>query len=143
MKNIIFILIFVFGFSANAQVKFKESAHQYQYQTETISNDKPISFYKRKLIEYGFTDFVEIDKTLFAKSFFTKMIYGSAMEIHYSIKIDEGPNKTEITFSNFKITDVRYGTTALEELKKKAQLRWIEEIDKRIPDVLDRLNNNN
>lgn len=139
MRNLLFFLL-LFGFSSKAQIKLNNNLNLYQYNYIESSHIKTIDSYKKKLIESGFNDFILIDNNLYAKNFFTKMIYGSAMEIHYSIKIEKLENGFEILFSNFKIHDSRYGTVALEELKNKAQKKWIDEINQRIPEILNRIN---
>ncbi|WCM42456.1 hypothetical protein MG290_01940 [Flavobacterium sp. CBA20B-1] len=144
MKRITYVLMLtflLFSYTAVSQVKFSDDLKLFQYKYQRTAEIISLEDFKKKLIELNFVDFINIDNTIYAKNFFTKMIYGSAMEIHYSIKIEKTQNNISIIFSNFKINDVRYGKVALEELKSKHQKRWIEEIDKRIPGVINQINN--
>jgi len=137
MKHMLFFALLLISFNAVSQVTFNEDKNlfQYEFTEQTINYSTDIK--EIKLIELGFDEIKKIDNVVYGKSFFTKMIYGSAMEIHYTIKFEN----EKIIFSNFKINDVRYGRVALEELKKTAQKKWINEIDSRIPDVIRKLNN--
>ena len=137
MKHMLFFALLLISFNAVSQVTFNQDKNLFQYEFTEQNINYSTDIKEIKLIELGFDEIKKIDNVVYGKSFFTKMIYGSAMEIHYTIKFEN----EKIIFSNFKINDVRYGRVALEELKKTAQKKWINEIDSRIPDVIRKLNN--
>jgi hypothetical protein len=96
------------------------------------------------MIRYPILNYSNISKSendINGESFFSKLITGTAMEIHYQVFIQFKEGRYKLTINKFAIKDQRYGTMPLENLKKKSQERWIELINEKLPDIIKNLEN--
>ncbi|HMU98349.1 MAG TPA: hypothetical protein PLC61_06615 [Chitinophagales bacterium] len=100
-----------------------------------------LDLFAQKMKESNYSDVNITDKGIKGENFFTKMILGSAMEVHFNAFIDFKEGKYKLTINNFRIKDVRYGTVALETIGKNSQKKWVNFINEKLPQVVANLEN--
>ncbi|MFB9055085.1 hypothetical protein ACFFVB_18535 [Formosa undariae] len=140
---ILFVSISYLSLNASAQeVTFNESLNLYEFtKVQEYEGDiqTRLKIFENNLKELNYDDTEISEDRVKGESFFTKMIYGSAMEMHYNALIIFKEGRYKLTINNFKINDVRYGTVALETLKKGSQKRWVSFINENLPQVISNL----
>ena len=87
----------------------------------------------------SYEDLNASENSLSGQSYFTKNIYGSAMEVHFNTVIDFKADRYRITFNKFFVNDVRYGQYTFEDMKKSNRKRWIDLVNEKIPEIISRL----
>lgn len=149
MKKIIFLIVAVFVSSLTVQsyaqkVELNETTKIYEYShiKDFAGNIKSkLDLFSDKMIELNYSDFSKSENDIKGENFFSKLIMGSAMEIHYQAFIQFKDSRYKLTINKFAIKDQRYGTMPLENLKKKSQERWIELINEKLPEIIRNLEN--
>ena len=101
--------------SMNESFKIYEYAHVKEFTEET---DDRLDLFSNKMKELNYSEIEKFKDGIKGENFFTKMILGSAMEVHFNTLIMFKEDRYKFTINNFRIKDVRYGTVALETLKK-------------------------
>lgn len=145
MKNTIFTLflistIFTYGqeVEMNETLKIYEYSHVKEFNEEIESR---LKLFEEKMQELNYSEIEKSNDGIKGKSFFTKMIFGSAMEVHYNVLIKFKDDRYKLTMNNFRIKDVRYGTVAVETLRRGAQKKWVNFINEQLPQVIANLEN--
>lgn len=105
---------------------------------DTAPEDRLESF-KKQMTALSYEDVNASENSLSGQSYFTKKIFGSAMEVHYNTVIDFKDNRYRITFNKFYVNDVRYGQYTFEDMKKSHRKRWIDLVNEKIPEIISRL----
>jgi hypothetical protein len=67
------------------------------------------------------------------------MIFGSAMEVHYNLLLEFKENRYKLLVNNFKVKDVRYGSVAIETLKKRSTGKWVGFINEELPLIISNI----
>jgi len=93
--------------------------------------------------ELNYEEIAKSEDRIYGKNFFTKMIYGSAMEVHFNTMIKFKDSSYKLIINNFRIKDVRYGTVAVETLGKSSQKKWMNFISNQLPLVIANLEREN
>lgn len=145
MKNCLFILLLVFSATCFSQsVTLNETLKLYEYshvKELTGAELDRIKIFSDKMKEFNYSDIQSTEDNIKGENFFTKMITGSAMEVHFNVLILFKEGKYKLTVNNFRIKDVRYGTVAVETLGKSSQKRWVNFINEQLPQVISNLEN--
>ena len=105
---------------------------------DTSPEDRLESF-KKQMTALSYEDVNTSENSLSGQSYFTKKIYGSAMEVHFNTVIDFKDDRYRITFNKFYVNDVRYGQYTFEDMKKSNRKRWIDLVNEKIPEIISRL----
>lgn len=105
---------------------------------DTSPEDRLESF-KKQMTALSYEDVNASENSLSGQSYFTKKIYGSAMEVHFNTVIDFKDNRYRITFNKFYVNDVRYGQYTFEDMKKSNRKRWIDLVNEKIPEIISQL----
>ena len=145
MKKTIFTLLLISTFLTYGQeVKMNETLKIYEY-THVKEFDGGIEsrleLFDEKMQELNYSGTEKSDDGIKGENFFTKMIMGSAMEVHYNTLIKFKDGRYKLTINNFRIKDERYGTVAVETLRKGAQKKWVKFINTKLPQVVANLEN--
>jgi hypothetical protein len=145
MKKIFAFLFLLFStLCLSQQVSMNETLKMYEYShVKDFSGDSAERYklFVNKMRELNYKNVESFDNGLKGENFFTKMIMGSAMEVHFNALIQFKDGKYKLTINNFTIKDVRYGAVALETLGKGAQKRWVNFINEQLPQVVANLEN--
>lgn len=145
MKKLISFLLVLFSTVCfSQQVSMNETLKMYEYSHVRDFSGDPAERSKvfiNKMRELNYKNVESFDNGLKGENFFTKMIMGSAMEVHFNALIQFKDGKYKLTINNFTINDVRYGAVALETLGKGAQRRWVNFINEQLPQVINNLEN--
>jgi len=128
MKNIILSLILIFTISvANSygqEVTMNETLKIYEYTNvkEFVGGiEDRLELFVEKMQELNYQVDEKADDGIKGENFFTKMILGSAMEVHYNALVKFKGGRYKLTINSFRIKVVRYGTVAVETLRKGSQ----------------------
>ena len=105
---------------------------------DTAPEDRLESF-KKQMTALSYENVNPSENSLSGQSYFTKKIFGSAMEVHFNTIIDFKDNRYRITFNKFYVNDVRYGQYTFEDMKKSNRKRWIDLVNEKIPEIISRL----
>tara|TARA_R110002050_G_scaffold992_1_gene6806 strand:- start:4465 stop:4926 length:462 start_codon:yes stop_codon:yes gene_type:complete len=142
---IIAIFITLFTVKSYAQkVKLNETTiiYEYSHVKEFTSDMKSrLDLFSNKMKELNYSDISHSENDIKGESFFSKIITGTALEIHYQSFIQFKEGRYKLTINKFAIKDQRYGTMPLENLRKKSQQRWIELINEKLPEIIKNLEN--
>ena len=105
---------------------------------DTAPEDRLESF-KKQMTALSYENVNASENSLSGQSYFTKKIFGSAMEVHFNTVIDFKDDRYRITFNKFYVNDVRYGQYTFEDMKKSNRKRWIDLVNQKIPEIISRL----
>jgi len=105
---------------------------------DTSPEDR-LELFKKQMTALSYEDVNASENSLSGQSYFTKKIYGSAMEVHFNTVIDFKDNRYRITFNKFYVNDVRYGQYTFEDMKKSNRKRWIDLVNEKIPEIISQL----
>lgn len=149
MKKLTFIVFAIFVSALNTKsyaqkVELNETTKIYEYshvKEFTGDTKNRLDLFSDKMKELNYSDISKSENDIKGESFFSKLIMGTAMEIHYQAFIQFKEGRYKLTINKFTIKDQRYGTMPLENLKKKSQERWIELINEKLPDIIQNLEN--
>ena len=142
--NLILFLTISIGSSYGQEVVMNEKLKIYEY-THVKEFDKEIAerleLFAEKMQELNYSETEKTDDGIKGENFFTKMIFGSAMEVHYNALVKFKDGRYKLTINNFRIKDERYGTVAVETLRKGSQKKWVKFINEQLPQVISNLEN--
>lgn len=144
MKKLFLLLLFVSAVGFSQQVTMNETLKLYEYtHVKDFSGEATdrSKLFLDKMRELNYENIESFEGGVKAESFVTKMIMGSAMEVHYNALIQFKEGKYRLTINNFRIKDVRYGTVAVETLGKGSQKRWVGFINEQLPQIISNLEN--
>lgn len=148
MGKLFFIIVFisvVFIHNGNCQqIDLSATTGIYEYShvidfEKTI--DERIKVFDDNLKQLNYSNISLSEKEIKGENFFTKMIFGSAMEIHYNVYIKFKVGKYKLLINSFIIHDQRFGSVPLEQLKKKSQKRWAKYINEKLPAIIKNIEN--
>ena len=138
-----YILIFFVSTTCFAQsVELNPDTKIYEVVIIDSLNTSPedrLESFKKQMTALSYEAINAGENSLSGQSYFTKKIYGSAMEVHYNTVIDFKDNRYRITFNKFYVNDVRYGQYTFEDMKKSNRKRWIDLVNEKIPEIISQL----
>ena len=126
--------------SMNEALQIYEYTHIKEYSE---AKKERLELFLGNMQELNYEEIVKSGDRINGKNFFTKMILGSAMEVHFNITIKFKDGSYKLILNNFRIKDVRYGTVAVETLGKSSQKRWMNFISNKLPLVVANLEREN
>ena len=149
MKRFTLLIFIAFGPLLTVQsfaqkVELNETTKIYEYSHVKVFTDdrkSRLDLFSVKMKELNYSEVSKSENDITGESFFSKLIMGTAMEIHYQAFIQFKEGRYKLTINKFAIKDQRYGTMPLENLKKKSQERWIELINENLPEIIKNLEN--
>lgn len=124
------------------EVSLNEQSNLYEYSNVNEyekSREEKIDQFSNKMKELNYSNINSTDSDVKGENFFSKLILGSAMEIHYNCLVLIKEDKYKLILNNFRIKDVRYGTMPVEGLRKKSQEKWVELINEKLPEIISNL----
>jgi len=124
----------------NETLQIYEYTHIKEYSGATIDR---LELFMGNMQELNYEEIAKSEDRIYGKNFFTKMIYGSAMEVHFNTMIKFKDSSYKLIINNFRIKDVRYGTVAVETLGKSSQKKWMNFISNQLPLVIANLEREN
>lgn len=137
------LLLTIFQTTIQAQeVSLNEQSNLYEYSNVSEyekGKAEKIDQFSNKMKELNYSNINSTDSDVKGENFFSKLILGSAMEIHYNSLILFKEDKYKLILNNFRIKDVRYGTMPLEGLRKKSLEKWVELINEKLPEIVSNL----
>lgn len=122
----------------NENTKVFEYAIVKEFSGDSIAR---LELFSNKFKELNYSNITITKNDIKGESFFTKIITGTSMEIHYQVLIQFKQNKYRILINKFVIKDQRYGATPLENIGKSSQKRWIEYINENLPTIVKNIEN--
>jgi len=144
MKNVVlFIYVFTF-FGFSQELTLNEELNIYNYEVVKdlqITVAERLDIFEKKLKELNYNNIVKDETSIKSESFVTKMIFGSAMEVHYNVYIQFKEDRYKLLLNDFTVNDVRFGKVAIETMKKSSRKRWIGFINKELPQILANIEN--
>jgi len=150
MKKILLILTLTLAIISESsfaqEVTMNETLKIYEFtQVKEFDGEieNRLDHFANKMKELNYSGNEKTEDGIKGENFFTKMIYGSAMEVHFNAFIMFKEGRYKLTINNFRIKDERYGTVAVETLKKSSQKKWVEFINEQLPKVVANLENIN
>jgi len=148
MRKIILILTLTLSFITESsfaqEVTMNETLKIYEFTRIKEFDggiEKRLDLFSNKMKELNYSGTEKTEDGIKGENFFTKMIYGSAMEVHFNALIMFKDGRYKLTINNFRIKDERYGTVAVETLRKSSQKKWVEFINEQLPQVVANLEN--
>ena len=126
------------GVPMNETLKIYEYTHVKEFDGKLTDR---LELFVEKMQELSYDEIEKIENGIKGENFVTKMIFGSAMEVHFNVLIKFKDDRYKLTINNFRIKDVRYGTVAVETLRKSSQKKWMEFINEKLPQVIAILEN--
>lgn len=149
MKKLTLLILTVFVSSLTVQsfaqkVELNETTKIYEYShVKDFTGDirSRLDLFSAKMKELNYSNISQSENDIKGESFFSKLIMGTALEIHSQAFIQFKEGRYKLTINKFAIKDQRYGTMPLENLKKKSQERWIELINEKLPEIIQNLEN--
>ena len=102
------------------------------------STDRLLDF-KKQMDLLNYSDINSNESTISGESYFTKQIMGSAMEVHFNAVVEFKEDRYRITLNKFYVNDVRYGQYTFEDMKSGNRKRWINLVNEKAPDLIQRL----
>lgn len=130
--------LFAQTLTLNEATKIYEYSHVKEFTTDTKSR---LDIFSEKFKGLNYSNVVKTDIDIKGESYFSKLILGTAMEIHYQVFIQFKEGKYKLTINKFAIKDQRYGAMPLENIGKSSQKKWIEYINQNLPDIIKNIEN--
>lgn len=149
MKKITLLVFTIFVSSLSVKsyaqkVELNETTKIYEYShVKDFTGDikSRLDLFSDKMKALNYSDISKSENDIKGESFFSKLITGTAMEIHYQAFMQFKEGRYKLTINKFAIRDQRFGTMPLENLRKKSQQRWIELINEKLPEIIKNLEN--
>lgn len=145
MKNIVLASIFIIVLvtqSVSQSIELNEKTNIYEFShVEEFkgSIDDRLNLFIDRLKDLNYSNINQNERDIKAESFFVKVIFGSAMEVHYNVLISLKEGRYKLKINNFTINDVRYGEYILEDIKKSSQKRWVKFINEKLPKEIENI----
>jgi len=142
MKKQVLFIVLLFSIVGNAiaqSVVQNETTKVFEYANikEFTGDTKArIDLFANKFKELNYSNISSSENDIKGESFFTKIIMGTSMEVHYQVFIQFKENKYKIIINKFVIKDQRYGATPIENISKSSQKRWLEYINENLPTII-------
>jgi|GEM_PF-3642774 hypothetical protein len=136
------ILLLITANLYSQEVKLNEEINLYEYShVKDLDVEKPakIDLFLTQLRKLNYTNIESGTDFIKADNFVTKMIFGSAMEVHYNLLLEFKENRYKLLVNNFKVKDVRYGSVAIETLKKRSTRKWVGFINEELPLIISNI----
>lgn len=141
IASILFLLATINVFSQ--ELKLNESTNFYEFSktvdvTDTQLHKKFIKRFKEINLEN-----IEINDDMISGYGFTNHLVGgfATVEINYKVKIEFKENKYRLTLTNFKLKD-KNGSNPLEGMRSFKN-KWINIINKKLPSIIENIENLN
>lgn len=122
----------------NEATKVFEYSHVKEFTVDTKAR---LDLFSEKLKGLNFSNLTRTENDIKGESYFSKLIMGTAMEIHYQVFIQIKEGKYKLTINKFAIKDQRYGAMPIENIGKSSQKKWIEYINQNLPDLIKNIEN--
>jgi len=124
--------------SMNQTLRIYEYTHVKKFEGEIQTR---LKLFFEKMQELNYKETKKNEEGIKGENFITKMILGSAMEVHYNTLVKFKDDRYKLIINNFRIKDVRYGTVAVETLRKGSQKKWVKFINEKLPQIIANLEN--
>lgn len=122
----------------NEATKVFEYSHVKEF---TVDAKTRLDLFSEKLKGLNYSNLTRTENDIKGESYFSKLIMGTAMEIHYQAFIQIKEGKYKLTINKFAIKDQRYGAMPIENIGKSSQKKWIEYINQNLPDIIKNIEN--
>lgn len=142
MKSFLIVLFSInslCAFSQELTLNEKKGIYEFSETNNNTDNNFSVNRFYNSMKDLNYNSLIKSDKEVKGENFFSKKIFGSAMEVHYNAIVKFKDNKYKIVLNSFRIKDVRYGTMPIEELKKRSRKKWIKLINERLPKIVENL----
>lgn len=145
--NILFIIMFLSfnGLNSFAQtLTLNETTKVFEYshiKEFAIETKVRLDLFSEKLKGLNYSNVIRTESDIKGESYFSKLIMGTAMEIHYQVFIQIKEGKYKLTINKFAVKDQRYGAMPIENIGKSSQKKWIEYINQNLPDIIKNIEN--
>ena len=136
------ILLLITANLYSQEVKLNQEINLYEYshvKNLDVEKSAKIDLFLTQLRKLNYTNIESGTDFIKADNFVTKMIFGSAMEVHYNLLLEFKENRYKLLVNNFKVKDVRYGSVAIETLKKRSTGKWVGFINEELPLIISNI----
>jgi hypothetical protein len=136
------ILLLITASLYSQEVKLNQEINLYEYshvKNLDVEKSAKIDLFLTQLRKLNYTTIESGTDFIKADNFVTKMIFGSAMEVHYNLLLEFKENRYKLLVNNFKVKDVRYGSVAIETLKKRSTRKWVGFINEELPLIISNI----
>jgi len=141
MKNLLIIsclcLLNINAISQKITISNSSKKYEYSHVKEFEGNvGDRLTLFEKKMNELNYSNVNSSDNQIKGESFITKVLTGTAMEVHYNLVIQLKEGRYRLAVNDFTIKDQRFGTYILEDLKERSQKRWVSFINEKLPDII-------
>jgi len=136
------ILLLITASLYSQELKLNQEINLYEYshvKNLDVEKSAKIDLFLTQLRKINYTNIESGTDFIKADNFVTKMIFGSAMEVHYNLLLEFKENRYKLLVNNFKVKDLRYGSVAIETLKKRSTGKWVGFINEELPLIISNI----
>ena len=136
------ILLLITASLYSQELKLNQEINLYEYshvKNLDVEKSAKIDLFLTQLRKLNYTNIESGTDFIKADNFVTKMIFGSAMEVHYNLLLEFKENRYKLLVNNFKVKDLRYGSVAIETLKKRSTGKWVGFINEELPLIISNI----
>jgi hypothetical protein len=135
MKKIALLLLFIpfFGFSQELKLNDVNSLYEYSHIKE--STNTTINDIEKNISALKYTNIYKSENTISGENYFSVLIMGTPLQVHYYASIEFKENKYKLTINKFIIEDKRWSPIPLENIKT-GRSRWIKKINENLPKIV-------
>lgn len=137
MKKIILLFLFcISSITYSQEISLNETSSLYSYSHVKDSSEvNLINTLDTRLKSIGYSNVIKSDSSLSGENFFSVIILGTPVQVHYNVFIEFQETKYKLTVNKFVLEDRRWSPVPLENIKT-GKSRWIKKINENLPKIL-------
>ena len=135
MKKIVLLFLFIpfIGFSQEIQMNDINSLYEYSHIRD--STNTTINELEKNILALKYSNIAKSENTLSGENYFSVMILGTPVQVHYFISVEFKENKYKLNISKFILEDRRWSPVPLENIKS-GKSKWIKKINENLPKII-------
>lgn len=135
MKKILSLFLFLplIGFTQEIQINDVNSLYEYSHIKE--STNKIINEFEKNILSLKYTNVFKNENSLSGENYFSVMIMGTPVQVHYYVSIEFKENKYKLVINKFILEDRRWSPVPLENIRS-GKSKWIGKINENLPKII-------
>lgn len=135
MKKIILFLLFIPFIGLSQEIQMNEINSLYEFSHIKESTNITINELEKNILALKYSNVAKSENTLSGENYFSVIILGTPVQVHYFILIEFKENKYKLNISKFILEDRRWSPVPLENIKS-GKSKWIKKINENLPKII-------
>ena len=137
MKKIVLLFLFcISSITYSQEISLNEISSLYSYSHVKDSLEvNLINTLDTRLKSIGYSNVIKSDSSLSGENFFSVIILGTPVQVHYNVFIEFQETKYKLIVNKFVLEDRRWSPIPLENIKT-GKSKWIKKINENLPKIL-------